>query len=38
MSREPQPADRVVAQNRRAGHDYFILETIEAGLVLTGPR
>jgi len=36
MSREPQPADRVVAQNRRAGHDYFILETIEAGLVLTG--
>ena len=36
MSREPQPADRLVAQNRRAGHDYFILETIEAGLVLTG--
>jgi SsrA-binding protein len=36
MPREAQPADRVVAQNRRAGHDFFILETIEAGLVLTG--
>jgi len=36
MSRQPQPADRLVAQNRRAGHDYFILDTIEAGLVLTG--
>jgi len=36
MSRQSQPADRLVAQNRRAGHDYFILETIEAGLVLTG--
>jgi SsrA-binding protein len=30
------PAERVVAQNRRAHHDYSILETIEAGLVLTG--
>ena len=36
MSRQSQPADRLVAQNRRAGHDYFILDTIEAGLVLTG--
>ena len=26
----------MVAQNRRARHDYFILETFEAGLVLTG--
>ena len=25
-----------MAQNRRAHHDYFILETIEAGLVLSG--
>ena len=31
----PNP-ERVVAQNRRAGHDYFILDTFEAGLVLTG--
>jgi SsrA-binding protein len=36
MPREPQSADRLVAQNRRASHDYFILETVEAGLVLTG--
>ena len=36
MSRDSQSADRVVAQNRRASHDYFILETFEAGLVLTG--
>ncbi len=27
---------RVVTQNRRAYHDYFIDETIEAGIVLTG--
>ncbi|MBC7322244.1 MAG: SsrA-binding protein SmpB [Acetomicrobium sp.] len=27
---------KIVAQNRRARHDYFILETYEAGLVLTG--
>jgi SsrA-binding protein len=28
--------DRVVTQNRRAYHDYFIEETLEAGLALTG--
>jgi SsrA-binding protein len=28
--------DRLVAQNRKASHDYAILETIEAGLVLAG--
>ena len=28
--------DRPLAQNRRASHDYFIEETYEAGLVLTG--
>jgi SsrA-binding protein len=28
--------DRVVAQNRRAFHDYHITDTLEAGLVLTG--
>ena len=26
----------LVAQNRRARHDYFIEDTLEAGLVLTG--
>jgi len=29
-------AKRLVAQNRRARHDYIIEDTIEAGLVLTG--
>ncbi len=29
-------ADNVLAQNRKASHDYFIEETYEAGLVLTG--
>jgi SsrA-binding protein len=34
--RGSSPADRLVAQNRRAHHDYFILETYEAGLALAG--
>ncbi|MET4561568.1 SsrA-binding protein SmpB [Lysinibacillus parviboronicapiens] len=29
-------AGKVLAQNKKAGHDYFIEETIEAGMVLTG--
>ena len=28
--------DRPLAQNKRASHDYFIEETYEAGIVLTG--
>ena len=32
---EPQQ-DRTVATNRRARHEYLILETVEAGLVLRG--
>lgn len=28
--------ERVAAQNRRARHDYFILSTLEAGLMLSG--
>ena len=35
-TREPRKADRVVATNRKAFHEYFVLETIEAGIVLTG--
>jgi len=31
-----EDALKVVAQNRKARHDYFILETFEAGLVLAG--
>jgi SsrA-binding protein len=33
---DKDPAAEVVARNKRARHDYHILETWEAGLVLTG--
>ena len=36
MPRQAESSERVVAQNRRARHDYFVLETLEAGLVLKG--
>ena len=29
-------SNKVVAQNRKARHDYFILDTLECGIVLTG--
>src|SRR5690606_40463321 len=32
----PVAAERVVATNRKAHHDYFILERYEAGIVLQG--
>jgi SsrA-binding protein len=35
MSKQ-EPAERPIAENRRARHEYTILETVEAGLVLTG--
>ena len=35
MNTPHEPA-RAVAQNRRARHDYFIDETLEAGIVLAG--
>jgi SsrA-binding protein len=31
-------AKKLIAENRRARHDYHLLERIEAGLVLTGPE
>ncbi len=31
-----EPVGRVVARNRRARHDYEIVDTFEAGVVLTG--
>lgn len=34
--KEEKQAERSIAQNRRARHDYFIEETFEAGLVLEG--
>jgi SsrA-binding protein len=37
MAREAtEGAEKVIAQNRRAYHEYFILDTLEAGLVLKG--
>jgi SsrA-binding protein len=36
MTTKPDKPRRVVARNRRATHDYAILDRIEAGLVLTG--
>jgi SsrA-binding protein len=36
--RDSLPGDRTVATNRRARHDYAIVETYEAGMVLTGPE
>lgn len=32
----PKGEGKVLAQNRKASHDYIILETVEAGMVLTG--
>ncbi len=36
MTASPESPDRLIAQNRRASHDYAILETLECGLVLAG--
>jgi SsrA-binding protein len=36
VSRKAAAGERTVVSNRRARHDYDILETYEAGLVLTG--
>ena len=33
---EREKAQRIVAENRKALHDYHILETFEAGVVLQG--
>ena len=35
MAKAPLPR-KLVAQNRKARHEYFIDETLKAGLVLTG--
>jgi SsrA-binding protein len=36
MAAKPGPSQGVVAQNRRARHDYDIVDTYEAGIVLVG--
>lgn len=35
-TKEERRADRVVTSNRRAFHEYFIVDTIETGIVLSG--
>ena len=35
-SNADQPAERVVAENRKARHDYEILDTLECGIALVG--
>ena len=36
MAAEEDESGRVITTNRKARHDYTVLETLEAGLVLTG--
>lgn len=36
MAKKKDFFDKPLAQNKRASHDYFIEDTIEAGMVLTG--
>jgi SsrA-binding protein len=36
LAQKADAPGRLVAQNRRARHDYFIDETLEAGIILTG--
>lgn len=36
MKAHEEPGEKVVATNRRARHEYIVLETYEAGIVLTG--
>lgn len=36
MTPDRRPADRILAENRKAAHDYHLIETYEAGLVLLG--
>lgn len=35
---EGEPRIKLIAENRKARHDYFFLETFEAGIVLSGPE
>ena len=36
MARKDREGEKTVASNRKARHDYTILETFETGIVLTG--
>jgi SsrA-binding protein len=36
MAKKADPNNRIAAQNRKARHDFFIDDNLEAGIVLTG--
>lgn len=36
--KQVQKSSNIIAQNKKARHDYDILKTLEGGLVLTGPE
>jgi SsrA-binding protein len=36
MAKKPDKPQKVVAENRRARHDYFVTDDLEAGIVLEG--
>ncbi|HYS55969.1 MAG TPA: SsrA-binding protein SmpB [Thermoanaerobaculia bacterium] len=36
MATKPNADEKVIATNRKAFHDYFVLQKLEAGLALTG--
>ncbi len=36
MATKPDSGEKLIATNKKAFHDYFILQKVEAGLVLTG--
>jgi SsrA-binding protein len=36
MATKPDTGEKLIASNKKALHDYFILQKVEAGLVLTG--
>jgi SsrA-binding protein len=36
MASKPDTGEKLIASNKKAQHDYFILQKVEAGIVLTG--
>jgi len=36
MAAKPDPGEKLIASNKKAFHDYFVLQKFEAGLALTG--
>lgn len=36
MATKPETGEKLIASNKKALHDYFVVQKVEAGLVLTG--